>query len=118
MDLSLPPIEVPISDHRRFGPNDPHVLWFSDGSLLLWLGQHQGLSLLAMALPDVEGCPWPFLVSAILPAQRRALETHRQTLRACVLGAAWQGLLQDYGAAPPLRLIPIQTVPDNWLPDD
>lgn len=112
-------------DDRPFC-NEPAVLYYYDGPLLMVLSSPLWGDLLAMALPDEEG-PWPFLLAPISPEQLASVKQHLaestgtqpgtgRGLREHFTSASKVYLLRDYGAQD-LEATPVhQPLSDDWLP--
>lgn len=113
-ELSPPTLQAPLP----YGPEEPNVLCYYDGPHLAWVGTHGAFDLLGMALPEVAGSKWPFLVFALTSEQRHALESDQITLRAAVLEAAGHWFLSDYGAPQEAPLASVLELPEDWLPGD
>ena len=94
------------------------VLMYYDGPLLFWLPSPQPQRrLLAVALFDIDGMAWPFLVADMGEAAATDLMENRLTLQAAVLTAPRAYLLRDYGADV-LQLERLDAIPEDWLPGD
>jgi len=106
-----------LTDLRPSQPSD--TLLYYDGPLLHWLPV-EGRRLLAIALLEpVEGhdAVWPFLVCEMTEQGAQALLNDELTLLGAVLSAEGRYLLPNYGAEV-MELIPVECVPEDWLPGD
>lgn len=106
-------LNLTIAHDQRpfFGPT---VLMFYDGPQVFWLPV-PGRSLLALALGD--GGPWPFLVIELSLEQAVAIAAGDMSFRAACLAASDQWLMPDYDADQ-LVLVPLDAIPEAWLPRD
>ncbi|KWA83824.1 hypothetical protein WL29_20890 [Burkholderia ubonensis] len=101
--------------HEKRPFDGPDVLVYYDGPQLFWL-PYEGRRLLAVALPTEAGrCP--FLVVELTEDQAQAVEGNRITMRAACLAAQAKWVMPDYGAEN-LVFVPLDAIPEAWLPGD
>lgn len=106
-------VTLPKSE-RPYLPDDSLVYY--DGPLVLWLAI-DGLLYLAIALPESEDAPWPFLLAEVSPAQQALVNAGALPLRTAVLQSPALYYLPDYWADL-LVLSPAPNPPaEAWLPD-
>lgn len=124
----LPNGDIALAIPREARPfcDEPAVLNYYDGPLLMVLSSPLWGDMLAMALPDEEG-PWPFLLAPVSPEQLDSIKVHLREyageqlmngrgVRDHFTAASTVFLLRDYGAQD-LAATPLdQPLPDEWLP--
>lgn len=121
IELAIPPEKRPFSE-------EPAVLDYYDGPLLMVLASPLWGDLLALALPDEAG-PWPFLLAPATPDQVAAVTQHLRDIWTDVTPAKGRGmrthfleaekvyLLRDYGAQDLVASPVNHPLPEDWLPN-